>query len=198
MNRTRLQVPLTPPEPHFDDESTIVSARRVVPIGRARFSRRWRNVRALAALLLLATVCGALGAAVVNHFEKRQGFSATPIGPALKTDEFQKPSTSSSPQVLITSDSRTGGATIPQEQSPESEAPTNTPSVASASLENETSKSSTNDNFKSDVIVEPGHLTRKRRVHEINRGGNRLVNGTSELKTRGAGRIQDIFNGSNP
>ena len=126
MNRTRLQIPLTPPEPHFDDESTIVSARRVVPIGRAPFSQRWRNVRAFVALLLLATVCGALGAAVVNHFEKRQGFSAAPIGPALQTDESQKPSTSSSPQVLITSDSRTVGATIPQEQSPESEAPTNT------------------------------------------------------------------------
>src|SRR5207244_8683055 len=64
MNRTRLQIPLTPPEPHFDDESTIVSARRVVPIGRAPFSQRWRNVRAFVALLLLATVCSALASAV--------------------------------------------------------------------------------------------------------------------------------------
>src|SRR5215813_9325197 len=71
MNPTRIEVPVTLPTPHFDDERTIATARQVEPIGRARVTGKWRKVSTLFPLILLATFCGALGAAGVNYYDSR-------------------------------------------------------------------------------------------------------------------------------
>ena len=76
MNSSRIEIPLALPTPHFDDERTVATARQVKPIGRARVTENWRKVRTLLPLILLATVCGALGAAGVNYYENRHTVNA--------------------------------------------------------------------------------------------------------------------------
>jgi len=76
MHTTRFEVPLTLPAPHFDDERTIATARQVKPIGRAKVTENWRKLRTLLPLILLATVCGAVGAAAVNYYENRHPVNA--------------------------------------------------------------------------------------------------------------------------
>src|SRR5262249_32243258 len=76
MNTSRFEVPLALPTPHFDDERTIATARQVKPIGRAKVTENWRKVRTLLPLILLATVCGALGAVGVNYYENRHRVEA--------------------------------------------------------------------------------------------------------------------------
>src|SRR5262245_48583750 len=71
MNSTRIEIPLALSAPHFDDDRTIATARQVKPIGRARMTENWRKLRTLLPLILLATCCGALGAASVNYYENR-------------------------------------------------------------------------------------------------------------------------------
>src|SRR5438093_7245791 len=77
MNATRIEVPLTLPEPHFDDEATIATARQVVPIERARTIEFWRKLRTMLPIFLAATLCGALGAGAVNYYERHNAAAAT-------------------------------------------------------------------------------------------------------------------------
>src|SRR6266404_6663423 len=75
MNRTRIEIATNPPElpaPHFDDETTIVSARQVVPIAQAKVAERSRTLLSIIPILLGAAVFGALGALGVNYYENRQ------------------------------------------------------------------------------------------------------------------------------
>src|SRR6185436_5085838 len=71
MNATRIQIPLSLPEPHFDDESTVVTARQVVPLDQARVNDRPQRLLAILPMLLAAAFCGALAAFAVNYFERR-------------------------------------------------------------------------------------------------------------------------------
>ncbi|HEX5701759.1 MAG TPA: hypothetical protein VFX97_00910 [Pyrinomonadaceae bacterium] len=72
MSTSRIEVPLTLPPPHFDDDATIATARQVVPIQGARKTEGRRKVLILLPLLLASTLCGALGAIAVNYFERRR------------------------------------------------------------------------------------------------------------------------------
>jgi len=63
---TGLELPL--PEPHFDDEATLLSARRVVPLDEvepyeaqthSRFARWWVLAATIAGAMLLGVVVGA-------------------------------------------------------------------------------------------------------------------------------------------
>src|SRR2546426_4355835 len=126
MNATQIQVPLTLPQPHFDDESTIVSARRVVPIGRARFNERWRKMRRLLPILLAATVCGALGAVVVNHFERTRNVA----GVTQTQSSAESQLTSQPAQNSMTPEIRPTDSTM-QEPSVKPEASLNTTTVES-------------------------------------------------------------------
>jgi len=80
MNRTRVVVPTGGPDltaPHFDDEATIVRARPVVPIARAKVVARSRMSVLILIGLLAAAVSGAAGAFGVNYYENRSRAALT-------------------------------------------------------------------------------------------------------------------------
>ena len=172
MKINRIEVPLTPP--HFDDEATIVSARRVVPIAQARKIDRWQIT---VALLVLACICGALGAVVVSQFEDHQ----MSIQPAIRIE---------SQKAIAASRSEPPNASAVQDA-------TNESSETVTSADRSTSTASSADNAQTSPVVQPRLQTRKRRFREIEEALNRRLK-RSEPHARGAGRIQDIFNGSNP
>lgn len=75
MNITKIVVPTAfpdPPAPHFDDEATIVSARQVVPIDKARVVERAPMALGICLVLFGAAAFGALGALGVNYYENYQ------------------------------------------------------------------------------------------------------------------------------
>jgi hypothetical protein len=76
---TGLEVPLS--EPHFDDEATMLSARRVVPLDdvaayrsqtRSRFGRGWIYATTVAGALLLGAFVGAAYYSYVNRESAQQ------------------------------------------------------------------------------------------------------------------------------
>ena len=166
MNSTRIEVPLTLPTPHFDDERTIATARQVKPIGRANATERCRRVRMVFPLIFLATVCGALGAAGVNYYEDRHRVeSAGHPGMNYSTAE---PKVEPSPIVVATSaaptptvaEKPTGGAPAEVKAEPTPVAPSPTNSVTVPPVE----KPATGQG-KKPTDVDAAKLTRKRRVN---------------------------------
>jgi hypothetical protein len=197
MDISRFQVPFDLPEPHFEDESTVVTARRVVPLTEARLNDRWRKLLMIAPLLLAATVCGALGAVTVNYFEGR----ATVPPPAVTLPntttqkELQPPMT---PVVVSSASSEKAVATQPdsavkKETDSQVEAEAQAAAVKKTEAQPEQPVTTAP---KAPTQPDPRQLVRQRRVHAVS---NQAPSNQENLgKSRGAGRIQDLFGGPNP
>ena len=76
---TGLELPL--PEPHFDDEATVLSARRVVPLDEvpnytpettSRFTRGWMFVLTIVGAMLLGVIAGGAYYSYANRESARQ------------------------------------------------------------------------------------------------------------------------------
>ena len=75
----------TPVPPHFDDERTVLSARRVVPLERINAKVRNRRYWFLAGALTIAMMLGAASALVASYLKLRN--VATPVAEAEATPE---------------------------------------------------------------------------------------------------------------
>jgi hypothetical protein len=192
MNASRIEISTTLPEPHFEDESTLVSARQVVPLGRVKTQDRRRKLLTLLPLLLAATLCGALGAIAVNHFERRENFSSAVAQPSTTNTQVAQPSPA---QVSIASSNiQPPAADESSDTLPEPEA-TSADSTDVKASDNQTTSTKTEETARKKVAgVEPRQLARPRRVH-IPKESEPAKNQPSKSE---AGRIQDIFSGPNP
>ena len=191
----RIEVPLELPPPHFDDEATIATARKVVPIGGARAIERQRKLLAMLPILLAATLCGALGAMAVNYFDRRDN-AAAPA--ARQSDQVNAGQTKTEePQVVIAAssestakDSQSEPASVqPQDDSrPTSgQEPAKTDRTNIGTNTDDVPKKSS---AKPSAQPDPAKLVRKRRVQP--------ADPEVPAKKNGAGRIEGIFGGPNP
>lgn len=194
MNASRIEIATTLPEPHFEDESTIVAARQVVPLEIAKTERPRRKLLTLLPLLLAATLCGALGAIAVNQFERRANFSPPVSQPPVTTNtQVTQPSPA---QVSITSSNiqpeaaEKASDTLPKPEQNSADMTDTKPA------DKQTAETKPEETPRKKVAPpEPRQLVRPRRV-----------NAPKEAETPkrenapkpGAGRIQDIFGGPNP
>src|SRR5258708_23239516 len=176
MNRSRIVIPATvpdPPAPHFDDEATIVSARQVVPIAKARVAERKRAALWLSLILLSSAACGALGAIGVNYFERGQQAA---VGSAPQ-NEIARPQITQTPipndsDSTPKSETAAGGPTAsPSPQAVAAQpANANQPNESSAAVVSQASSAQTTRNqtaSTANIASEPGQLVRKRRVHPL-------------------------------
>ncbi len=187
MNATRIQVPVSLPEPDFEDEATIVSARQVVPLDEARSHDRRRRLLAFVPVLLAATLCGALGAFTVNYFEGRS-HTPTVSQPATISVKEEKRLPLAEPRPTKSEDA-------PAETSEPAGAIANSSAAADAPEKPETKPEQTLAVAKKPAIPsDPKLLVRQRRGHPLS---DRPAGQNDEPKPRGAARIQDIFSGPN-
>lgn len=196
MNSTRIEVPLALPTPHFDDERTVATARQVKPIGQARVTESWRKLRTLIPLILLATFCGALGAAGVNYYEDRHRSDAV-IQPVLTNSALESKaeaspvavaaSTTPSPSVTDKNNEPVSGE-VKADSAPADEPQTKTvtPPAPNQPLDKPAASGE-----KKTTDTDAAKLTRKRRV-------NPSDDDSVRPNKKGAGRIADIFSGPNP
>jgi hypothetical protein len=192
MNVSRMEIATTLPEPHFEDESTLVSARQVVPLDRAKTEDRRRKLLSLLPILLAASLCGALGAVAVNHFERRESVSPAVSQPA--TTNAQVPQPSPAEVSIASSNIEPPAADKSSDTLQETEKASADTTEAKAS-DNQTAGEKTEEPVRKKVATEPRQLVRPRRVHPPKEP--EPVPRTATPKP-GAGRIQDIFSGPNP
>jgi len=213
MNRTRIVVPAIPTEldaPHFDDEVTIVTARPVVPIARAKAVERSRISILILAGLLTAGLSGAAGAFGIIYYRDHRSNSLS--SGLQQTDQPQ--ASQSQPAVTSTTESST---TVVASHSPSPEPATGQQATLPAnqtdsSLDKKTDTAliqkddsqivkrvtSPSVSDKGDTPPsDPSHLVRKRRVHPLNESSAQRIK-PAKSKDRGAGRILEIFEGPNP
>jgi cytoskeletal protein RodZ len=208
MNQTRIEIAAIPnelPAPHFDDEATIVSARQVVPIAEARIAERSRTLFSIIPILLGAAVFGALGAIGVNYFENYQSGHALVSGPRTESSQpmSQAPATQQQGKTQANSGTEVaGGALAPSQSSSPASEVAQPPRQTEAQTTDATAGQPPVDSKNGDNPAppnsasspEPGKLIRKRRVRPPIQGKS----DNSGKDKRGAGRIQEIFNGANP
>ncbi|HKP37146.1 MAG TPA: hypothetical protein VJT71_09820 [Pyrinomonadaceae bacterium] len=193
MNASRIQIPLSLPEPHFDDETTVVTARQVVPLDQARGNDRRQRVLAILPMLLAAAFCGALAAFAVNYFERRATVS-TVSQPATETNRNAQ---TAAPEA------------IPAQQaaSESNEEPTGSSQTSDSVVSDAPSSTASTDNSERSIQPsgiakkaadppDPKQLVRQRRVRPVSDQPQEGQN--DNPKSRGAGRIQDIFSGPHP
>jgi cytoskeletal protein RodZ len=217
MNRTRIEIATNPPElpsPHFDDETTIVSARQVVPLAQTRVVEQSRALLSIVPILLAAAVFGALGALGVNYFEHHQRGNALVSAPRSEISQPANQTPTSPTQSEAPLNSATelpAGALAPLESSSPGSAGAPTQSQTESQTTDPTTGQKTIDSKAGDDKAlpptpaqansgsspEPGKLIRKRRVHPQTQGNERKTDNPGKDK-RGAGRIQEIFAGPNP
>jgi len=195
MNPSRIEVPLALPEPHFEDEATVVSARKVVPLEQARLHDHRRKLLVILPILLGATFCGGLGAIAVNYFEQRASAPA-----------ISQPSTAGSTEVrqqlapAASPDNRTATSTGSPDE-PETSEPSGSPLATDSPAANTLEKAGPAKSEEAVASVkkpssatDPKELVRPRRVHPPPGRSDQ----NERPKARGAARIQDIFSGPNP
>ena len=200
MDVTRIQVPLSLPEPHFEDEDTVVSARQVVPLGEARIQDRRRKLLAILPLLLAAALCGALGAVVVNYFWQR------PIVPSIS-----QPSATSATREDQTLPEPSPETDVTAPGLPDQVAATSEPAGSSVSNDSPAAArvEKAADSKPEPAVAgpknpskpaDPKQLVRQRRVNPpAEQSNNQKGTGQNDpSKSRGAARIVDIFSGPNP
>lgn len=194
---TRIEVPLTLPEPHFDDDATIATARQVVPLSGARRVERRRKLLRLAPLLLASTMCGALGAAAVNYFEGRNQSSASTTQPATLPSPTTQAKAEPSPAAALPQPTAAENA-VPQpaESTNSATAPVVQPTPGAnaakvAEAEEGPAKSQASIG-KRETTVEAAKLVRKRRVQSPE------PEAPQRHRRNGASRIEDLFGGPNP
>ena len=191
MNTSRIEIPLTLAPPRFEDESTVATARRVKPIGRAKVTFPLRKVRTMLPLLLAATLCGALGAATVNYYERRHQVESAAAPKTLVSTTTQP-----APAAVSASSELSGGKIADNPPANDSgaeieaatkAAPTKAESEASIAR-NDEPRESTAPKTPKNSNGDPAKLTRQRRVRPVDEPANK----------NGAGRISDLFSSPNP
>jgi hypothetical protein len=202
MDRSRIVIATTAPDlpaPHFDDEATLVSARQVVPIAKARLVERKRAAFWISLILLSSAACGGLGAIGVNYFEHRRQTASVPASQneiASQTTQTRIPNNSDSTQKTETA---AGGPTASASLQPVAAPPakTNQPNDSSATVLSQASSSQATAN-QAAAASEPGQLVRKRRVHPLTRNDVVSSGRRAGKNDRGASRIKEIFEGQGP
>jgi hypothetical protein len=196
MNTSRIEVPLTVSPPHFDDERTIATARQVKPIGRAKVTEGWRKARTLLPLLFLATLCGGLGAASVNYYERRQ--SAQVVTPQAQANNGvpAQPKIEPTPLAIaasaVVNGSQTPSETKPLEvEQPIAKSDEQAPQPEAQPTQDKNLSVTAPSPEKKRTDADAAKLTRKRRVLPPD-------DKTQPAQRNGAARISDIFNGPNP
>jgi hypothetical protein len=199
MSTSRIEVPLTLPPPHFDDDATIATARQVVPIKGARKIEGRRKVLTLLPLLIASTLCGALGAIAVNYFEERRETAVSvtqqqPV-PNVSTQAKTEPTPVSIEPDLNAKNTEFQGSVQPEDTAvtPADEASTKSEAPKIAKREDEERKSAPPAPVKREPNQDAAKLVRKRRVQPAD----------SEIPLRrnrrnDASRIEDLFTGPNP
>lgn len=208
MNRSRIVIPTTAPDlppPHFDDEATIVSARQVVPIAKARVVERLRAALWISLILLGSAAGGALGAIGIDYFEngQRSALVSAPQNDITRPQVTQTPTPNDSDSTP-TSEIAVGGPTAMSSPEPVAAQPANAnqPNDSSATVLSQASSAQAKSNQaagSANITSEPGRLVRKRRVHPLTQNdGASSLPGKPAKTNRGAGRIQEIFEGPTP
>ena len=203
MSTSRIEVPLTLPPPHFDDDATIATARQVVPIKGTRKLGGQRKVLVLLPLLLASTLCGALGAIAVNYFERRRDAAASVSQPQLQPNVSSAAKTDPTPaaiapelnakntEIHAPAQPEDASGTLVDQSAPKTESSKEAPKPAKS--EDPDRKSESPAVIKREPAQDPSKLVRKRRVEPAN----------AELPSKrnrrtDAGRIEDLFTGPNP
>ncbi|HEY6046139.1 MAG TPA: hypothetical protein VIU65_06005 [Pyrinomonadaceae bacterium] len=202
MNTSRIEVPLALPEPHFEDEATVVTARQVVPLNQARLQDRRRKLLVILPLLLAATFCGGLGAIAVNYFGRQVSAPAIPQPSTSTTTEAPQPVAPAPSPDNAAAINATATSTVSPDE-PKALPPSGSAVASDSPAADAVEKSSP---AKSDETVasmkkpsspaDPKQLVRPRRVHPL--AGEPGSDQHDPPKSRGAARIQDIFSGPNP
>ena len=209
MSRNRIVIPTRMPElatPHFDDEATIVSARQVVPIAEVKLVERKRAALWVSLILLSSAACGALGAIGVNYFAhgRQAALVSAPQKEIARPQITQTPMPKDSDHSAPRSETAVGGLTAisPPEPVAARSSTANQPNDSSAAVLSQTSSAQTTGNQTgriTNIASDPGQLVRKRRVHPLTRNeGSSLPQRKPAKAERGAGRIQEIFEGQGP
>lgn len=192
MNATRIEVPVTLPEPHFEDEATIATARQVVPIERARTIEFWRKLRTMLPIFLAAMLCGALGAAAVNYYQRRNNAAAQTEQTSANNAAPAQVKSEPTPVAIVSTDASGGKTANDSVQSKDNPGWSDKESAATEAkvTEPESSDNSPPKPVKKIAEFDATKLTRKRRVHPADE--------EAPARNNGAGRITDIFSGPNP
>jgi hypothetical protein len=87
----QIEQELPPAEPHFDEEATLLSARRVVPLEKIEAERRSKKSLVFAAVILFSLIVGGLGGALIFKQGQKQSTaildSAVPGAAGIATKE---------------------------------------------------------------------------------------------------------------
>ena len=203
MDRSRIVIATTAPDlpaPHFDDEATLVSARQVVPIAKARLVERKRAALWISLILLSSAMCGGLGAIGVNYFEHRRQTASVPASQneIARSQTTQTPIPNNSDSTKKT-ETAAGGPTASASLQPVAAPPAkaNQPNDSSATVLSQASSSQATAN-QAATASEPGQLVRKRRVHPLTRNDVVSSGRRTRKNDRGASRIKEIFEGQGP
>jgi hypothetical protein len=200
MNLTRIQVPFPLPEPHFDDEATVVSARQVVPLGEARIQDRRRKVLAILPTLLAAALCGALGAVVVNYFWQRPSAPTVSQPSATSASREEQLAPAPSPENNVTTPGLPDQVAETSEPTDSSVSNDSSAKVTVGKPPASNPEPAVADPKKPSNPADPKQLVRQRRVNPPSTQTNnqKKAGQNDPLKSRGAARIEDIFGGPNP
>jgi hypothetical protein len=221
MTRTRIEVPTGARElstPHFDDEATIITARPVVPIARAKAAATSRFLLWILPTALAASIFGALSAVGVNYLENRRS-SVTQFEIKEEPQASQPPAwqlqvdEASPPDPQPPNGGTDTGFTTPEAASNSQAEPvlagqedgaSAARNSASASNSREparltsVSPSAPAPNKNNGSADESSGLVRKRRVNPApDRPSAPRPERSAVRKNRGAARITDIFEGPN-
>ena len=197
MSTSRIEVPFTLPAPHFDDDATIATARKVVPINSARKIAGRRRVFTLLPLLIASTLCGAVGAIAVNYFEPGRDTPApvTRPQPHVSTQAKTEPSPVAIAPELDAKNTEIEASVQPEDKGviPAHETSTKSEAPEIEKRENDEPKSAPPAPSKQAAAQDAAKLVRKRRVDppdpEIPVRRSRRAE---------ASRIEDLFTGPNP
>jgi hypothetical protein len=177
-DREQASIPPQLATPHFDDEATVISARRVVPIPAAKASASGRTFRRAAPFVLAAGLVGILIGAAIGYYEQRRLASA-----GVEGQSAQKPVENQS----VADQSQITGRSQSAKADTQSKAATESPGDSLSRPNN--------------VVADSTNTTSQfRRIHHLTAG---IVSSTPRRKEtssakRGAGRIQEIFAGPPP
>jgi hypothetical protein len=186
--KERTIVTAHPPAPHFDDK-TITSARRVVPIARAKANESSPIIRRAPLFILVAGILGTLTGGGIGFYAVRPR-----ISPTVVTHSSINPKP-------IPDDSATSQQSTSKEANTEesSVVPADRQSTGAAnsanSIADRTTTSSEENADRRDSPNSFSRLTHKHRLHQPNKPA---LSNKYRVSKRGAGHIQEIFSGPNP
>jgi hypothetical protein len=204
----RFEIETTPPElssPHFDDEATIVSARPVVPIAKARAVEKARAAFWICLAVVGCVALGALGALSVSYFGKARRSAAVSTPPQSEIVEPKinpAPASSTPGSSDLNSQSETDRKLSAAATQSDAERQLQSANKKDSAMARESWVQSTLTKSsipKRDNAPELGRLVRKRRVQPVSQNDEySSIAKKPAKKKRGASRIQEIFEGLGP